>query len=107
MNKTITAVIAAALVAAPLAFAEGKGNGQKGGEHRAKHRAAHMQEQFGVSDEQLAQMREIRSNGGSREDVRAVLSDDQRSQMEQWRKDHPRSGQGPHHQRQGDNEQGQ
>ena len=107
MNKKIIAVIAAALVAAPLAFAEGKGNSQKGGEHRAKHRAAHMQEQFGVTDEQLAQMREIRSNGGSREDVRAVLSDDQRSQMEQWRKDHPRSGQGPHHQRQGDNEQGQ
>jgi len=107
MNKKIIAVIAAALVAAPLAFAEGKGNGQQSTEHRAKHRAAHMQEQFGVSDEQLAQMREIRSNGGSREDVQAVLSDDQRTQMEQWRKDHPHSGRGPHHQRQGDSQQGE
>ena len=107
MNKKIIAVIAAALVAAPLAFAEGKGNGQQGSEHRAKHRAAHMQDQFGVSDEQLAQMREIRSNGGSREDVQAVLSDDQRTQMEQWRKDHPHSGRGPHHQRQGDSQQGE
>ena len=107
MNKKIIAVIAAALVAAPLAFAEGKGNGQQSSEHRAKHRAAHMPEQFGVSDEQLAQMREIRANGGSREDVQAVLSDDQRTQMEQWRKNHPHSGRGPHHQRQGDSEQGE
>jgi hypothetical protein len=107
MNKKIIAVITAALVAAPLAFAEGKGNGQQSSEHRAKHRAAHMQEQFGVSDEQLAQMREIRSNGGSREDVQAVLSDDQRTQMEQWRKNHPHSGRGPHHQREGDSEQGE
>ena len=105
MNKEIIAVIAAALVAAPLAFAEGKGNSQTSGEHRAKHRAAHMQEQFGVSDEQLAQMREIRSNGGSREDVRAVLSEDQRSQMEQWRKDKPRIGEGHPHQRRGGREQ--
>jgi hypothetical protein len=105
MNKTLVTLLAAALVAAPLAFAEGKN--KQGGEHRGKHRALHMQEQFGVSDDQLSQMREIRGNGGSREDVRAVLTDDQRSQMEQWRKDNPRSGKGSHHQHQGNGEQGE
>ncbi|MEP1471079.1 MAG: hypothetical protein ABJK20_09530 [Halieaceae bacterium] len=105
MNKTLISLLAAAVLATPLAFAEGKN--KQGGEHRGKQRAAHMQEHFGVSDDQLSQMREIRDNGGSREDVRAVLSDDQRSQMEQWRKDNPRSGKGSHHQRQGNGEQGE
>ena len=34
-------------------------------------------------------MHEIRRNGGSREEAAAVLSDDQRAQMQQWRKDNP------------------
>lgn len=103
MNKTLISLLVAAVVAAPLAFAEGKN--KQGGEHRNKQRAAHMQEQFGVSDDQLSQMREIRDDGGSREDVRAVLTDDQRSQMRQWRKDNPRGGKGSHHQRHGGSEQ--
>lgn len=97
MNKTVITLLTAVLVATPLAFAEGKH--KQGGEHRGKHRAAHMQEQFGVSDDQLAQMREIRENGGSRDEARAVLSDNQRSQIDQWRKDNPRGGKGSHHQR--------
>jgi len=42
-------------------------------------------------------MREIREGGGSREDIRAVLTDDQRSQMQQWRQEHPRDSNGGKH----------
>ena len=73
-------------------------------ERRAQHRQ-HMQEQFGVTDDQFAQMHEIRSNGGSREDMKAVLSDDQRQQMRQWREQNPREG--GRHGKQGKGQKGQ
>ena len=40
---------------------------------------------FSLSDEQAAEIREIRANGGSREDVRAVLTDEQRVLMDEHR----------------------
>ena len=55
---------------------------------------------FGVTDDQLAQMREIRESGGSREDMRSVLSDDQRQQMQTWsmrRESHPWKSDGSRH----------
>lgn len=73
-------------------------------ERRVQHRQ-HMQEQFGVTDDQFAQMHEIRSNGGSREDMKAVFSDDQREQMRQWREQNPREGGG--HGKQGKGQKGQ
>ena len=73
-------------------------------ERRAQHRQ-HMQEQFGVTDDQFAQMHEIRSNGGSREDMKTVLSDDQREQMRQWREENPREG--GRHGKQGKGQKGQ
>ena len=61
------------------------------GEHKQRHQThkERMQEQFGITDEQFEQMHEIRRNGGTREEAAAVLSDDQRAQMQQWRKDNP------------------
>ena len=61
------------------------------GDRQQRHQAhkERMQEQFGITDEQFEQMHEIRRNGGSREEAAAVLSDDQRAQMQQWRKDNP------------------
>ena len=86
--KTFTALaLAALLISSPLAYA---GEGQGKGRHQQ--RAAHMQEKFGVTDEQLAEMRRIRQEGGSREEIRQVLTEDQRRQMKEWRENNPRGG---------------
>jgi Spy/CpxP family protein refolding chaperone len=39
-----------------------------------------MQQQLQLSDEQVAKMRQIRDDGGSRKDMRAVLTDEQKAQ---------------------------
>ena len=89
MKSSIMTILAALVVASSLALAESDQDGS--GKHKKHQRhAAHLQEKFGVSDAQLSQMREIRENGGSREDARAVLTDSQQDQMDQWRQDHPR-----------------
>ena len=80
MTKT-TAVIASALALALSAASYADG-------HRGKN-LERMQERLGLSDAQVEEMREIRANGGSREDVRAVLTDEQRSQAQQWREENP------------------
>jgi len=86
MMKTVFKLaLVALLVSAPLAQA-----GDKKGNHQQ--RAAHMQEKFGVTDEQLAEMRRIRENGGGREEIRQVLTEDQRQQMRQWREENPQAG---------------
>lgn len=59
--------------------------------HHGKHggdRLARMQQHLGLSDEQVAEMRAIRDNGGSREEMHAVLTDDQRKQLDQMRQQH-------------------
>jgi hypothetical protein len=83
--KTFTSLaLAAVLISSPFASAsEGQGKG------RHQQRAAHMQEKFGVTDEQLAEMHRIRQEGGSREEIRQVLTEDQRRQMKEWRENNP------------------
>jgi Spy/CpxP family protein refolding chaperone len=44
-----------------------------------------MQKELGLSDEQMQQMRSIRENGGSREEMHAVLNDEQRATVEERR----------------------
>ncbi len=44
-----------------------------------------MQEQVQLSEEQVAKMREIRDSGGSREEMRAVLTIEQVAQLKQLR----------------------
>ena len=44
-------------------------------------RMARMQRNLGLTDEQVKQMREIRERGGSREEMRAVLTEEQRVMM--------------------------
>ena len=51
-------------------------------------RLARMQEHLQLTDEQVAQIRSIRENGGSREEVHAVLNDTQRAQLEEHRANH-------------------
>ena len=49
-------------------------------------RVARMQKNLGLTDEQVKQMREIRERGGSREEMRAVLTEEQRVMMQERRR---------------------
>lgn len=69
--------------------------GQRGGPGGRGPKMERMKAQLGLSDEQVAQMREIRDNGGNREDMRAVLTEEQRALLEQHRTEYNRQrGQG-------------
>ena len=48
----------------------------------------------GIQGLTVSEIREIRANGGTREDVRAVLSDEQRTQLEEHRARRKAKGQG-------------
>ena len=93
MKLRIIPIVAALGVASAFALAESDQGGSDKHKNHQRH-AEHLQEKFGVSDDQLSQMREIRESGGSREDARAVLTDSQQGQMDQWRQDHPRGHKG-------------
>ena len=60
---------------------QGQGEGRRG----SGDRMARMQERLGLSDDQVSQMQGIRERGGSREDMRAVLTEDQRAQIDAHR----------------------
>jgi len=57
------------------------------GAHHGR-RMQHMKDELGLSDEQVEQIREIRRNGGSREDVRSVLTEEQLAKMDEMRAQH-------------------
>ena len=81
--------------AAVLAEKEGGRQGANGGQPgNPEQRMQRMQQHLGLSDSQMSQMREIRENGGSREDMRAVLSDEQRSTLQKHRAQRGGKGQG-------------
>jgi hypothetical protein len=44
-----------------------------------------MQKNLGLSDQQVTQIRQIRDNGGSKEEILAVLSDEQHELMKKRR----------------------
>lgn len=76
MKKVLILILALAVVSAPTFAGDNEGN--RGGD-----RMARMQEQLGLSDEQMKQIREIRENGGGREEMRAVFTDEQRALMKE------------------------
>ncbi len=78
MKKVLILILALAVV--PAATFAGDNEGNRGGD-----RMARMQEQLGLSDEQMKQIREIRENGGGREEMRAVFTDEQRALMKERR----------------------
>ncbi|MDH3993108.1 MAG: hypothetical protein OEV47_09350 [Gammaproteobacteria bacterium] len=80
------------LLTATTALAERQGGPQDG--DRDGHRAR-MQQELGLSEQQIQQMREIREQGGSREDMRAVMTEEQQTRAQEMRK----SRQGDHAQR--------
>jgi Spy/CpxP family protein refolding chaperone len=64
-------------------------------------RMAQMQERLGLSDEQVTQLRQIRENGGSREEAHAVFTAEQRAMMKEHQaqrgnKGHRGKGKGKH-----------
>jgi len=97
--KRLAITVLGVVLASSAAWAERPEGAQ--GQHRAQH-MARMQQHLGLSDEQVSQMREIRENGGSREEMRAVLTDEQRSTMDEHRKNRKAKGQGEGGPAQGD-----
>ena len=80
-------------VAAATAFANGEGDKRGGGDQMAR-----MQEHLGLSNEQMEQIREIRQNGGGRDEIRAVFTDEQRALMDERRSQmQGRGGKEGHH----------
>lgn len=55
--------------------------------HRDEHRAR-LQQELELSDEQIQQMQDIREQGGSREDMHAILTEEQREKAEQLHTKH-------------------
>jgi Spy/CpxP family protein refolding chaperone len=66
-------------------------------EHKGERVAARarVQEELGISDEQMEEMNEIRRNGGSREDMRAVLTPEQQVKFDGMRSKRSVHGFGP------------
>ncbi len=90
MKQTIIAVLLAlATVHHAMAQDEQRGNGQRGPHGNPEERLERMRDHLGLSDEQMAQMREIRESGGSRRDMRdqmrEVLTDEQLDMMREHR----------------------
>jgi Spy/CpxP family protein refolding chaperone len=86
MNKILVALVF--VLTSSLALAQTWGNqdsGAKGG-HNPAH-AERMQNELGLTDEQVKQMREIRDSGGTREEIQAVLTPEQRDKAAQLRKE--------------------
>lgn len=81
----IPIVVLGLALASSMSMAQPAGGPPDGG-NRA--RMAMMEEKLGLSDEQVAQMREIRDNGGSMAEMHAVLTPEQQAKMAQMRKAH-------------------
>ncbi len=108
--KLIVYLSAAMLFAAGTSWAgdgtRGQGGGQgmgrgPAGRDAPQQRMQRMQEHLGLSDAQVEQMREIRESGGGREDMRSVLTDEQRAKIDEHRAMRAEHG-GGRHRRQGE-----
>ena len=57
-------------------------------------RLAHMQQELGLSDAQVQQIRENHANGGGREGMRAILTESQREQLHEMHRKRKGNGKG-------------
>lgn len=90
MKKTLLGLLVLVFLSSTALAGQANGQGKQGG--GKGQRMARMQQELGLSQEQMDQMRSIRENGGGRDEMRAVLSDEQRAQMDEHRA--MRQGQG-------------
>jgi Spy/CpxP family protein refolding chaperone len=87
--KNLLALALVMTLAAATALAgppEGRGDPEQ--------RLAKMQQQLSLSDEQVQQIRENHANGGGREGMREILTENQREQFQQMRREHKGKGNG-------------
>ena len=87
--KYILILLLCLSTSAPV-FAQSEQDGQSppadgGPKQQRAERKALMQEQLGLSAEQIEQMDQIREAGGSREEIQAVLTEEQRAKMDEFR----------------------
>ena len=76
MRRTIAAITTSFVIAtSPLALAQQQGPGLE-----------KMQQQLDLTDAQVEEIRQIKAEGGSREDIKAVLTEEQQQKMQQHRK---------------------
>ena len=82
MKNFLVSILLLAMLAATAQAEQGnKGQGMRGNGPRMQH----MQEALNLTDEQVSRIGEIRANGGGREEIRAVLNDEQRAMMDEHR----------------------
>ena len=65
---------------------QGQGKGKNHGQQGSAERIARMQKNLGLTNDQVKQMLEISERGGSREEMRAVLTDEQKVIMRERRR---------------------
>lgn len=82
MKKSLTIILGLAL-ASSMALAEKPEGGR--GKGNPEQRMQRMQKHLDLSDEQVSQIRELRANGGSREEIHGLLTEDQQRKMHEHR----------------------
>jgi len=91
--QRLIVIIGSVLLITMAASVDARGKGGQGGPGAKGHaggyggvdRQAQFQQKLNLSDEQISQMQEIRQNGGTREEIHAVLSDEQRAMVTEHR----------------------
>lgn len=68
------------------------GHGEQMSEEERAERMSRMKAHLELSDEQVAEMKQIRADGGNREDIRAVLSEEQAEKWDEARQRHRQKG---------------
>ena len=89
MKNLILASAVIAAMAGALAMAEPASHLSE--EEKAQ-RLARMKAHLQLSDEQVAQMKQIRAEGGNRDDIRAILTQEQQQKWDEARKRHRQKG---------------
>lgn len=74
-------------LASGLALAQGGPQGGPGASDKQPY-PVRMKDELGLTDEQVAKMREIRDGGGTREEMQAVLTPEQRAKVAQMKQAH-------------------
>ena len=82
MKKSLTIILGLAL-ASSMALAEKPDGGR--GKGNPEQRMQRMQKHLDLSDEQVSQIREIRANGGGREEIHGLLTEDQQRKLHEHR----------------------
>lgn len=92
MKPVLFALLLAAVTPGTAAQDDSRGGMQRGPHGNHEERLERMRSHLGLSDEQVAQMRSIRESDASRqekrEQMRAVLTEEQQDMMRQHRQQH-------------------